>query len=188
MTLAPQGRSQVAEALASPQPWRLWITAHGWRYQFAQIIERRGIARREFPPTASSTNPTRRDMRRHAPQFSQTSPDRAPCHPGHARQRRHAAPSYRPRFGSRKPTQPARPYRIKRCVAQLYGRLIQHTQMLPDPQPAQKSPLKSRCGYPSTDPRVRFRSRLWILCTSRGMPGRTGKTNVRITGINDLFL
>jgi hypothetical protein len=29
VTQAPQGRSQVAQALARPQQWRLWITARG---------------------------------------------------------------------------------------------------------------------------------------------------------------
>ena len=72
---APRGSSQVALALAGPQQWRLWITACRRLYQLAQIIEQRGIAGREFlPPAASSTNPTRRDFRRRAPQFSQTSP------------------------------------------------------------------------------------------------------------------
>ena len=69
-------------------------------------------------PTASSTNPTRRDVRSCAPQFGQTTPDRAACHPGDARQRRNAAPSCRPRFGRRKPTPtPLVQNRIKRCVA-----------------------------------------------------------------------
>ena len=119
VTQALQGRSQVAQALARPQQWRLWITARGWLYQFAQIIEQRGIAGSEFlPPTAGSTNPTCRDIRRRAPQFGQTSPDRAACLPGDARQRRNAAPSCRPRFGRRKPTPtPLVQNRIKRCVA-----------------------------------------------------------------------
>jgi hypothetical protein len=119
VTQALQGPSQVAQALARPQQWRLWITARGWLYQFAQIIEQRGIAGSEFlPPTASSTNPTRRNVRSCAPQVGQTTPDRAACHPGDARQHRNDAPSCRPRFGRRKPTPtPLVQNRIKRCVA-----------------------------------------------------------------------
>jgi hypothetical protein len=53
----------------------LWVTARGRLYQFAQIIKQCDIPGREFlPPAASPTNPTRRDIRRRAPQFRQTSP------------------------------------------------------------------------------------------------------------------
>jgi hypothetical protein len=63
------------QPLAGPQQWRLWITARGWFCQFAQIIKQRGIAGREFlPPAARPANSTRRDIRRRAPQFRQTSP------------------------------------------------------------------------------------------------------------------
>jgi hypothetical protein len=55
VTQVPQGRSQVAQALARPQQRRLWVTARGRLYQFAQIIKQRGIPGREFlPPAASS--------------------------------------------------------------------------------------------------------------------------------------
>jgi hypothetical protein len=61
MTQVPQGRRQVAQALARPQQRRLWVTARGRLYQLAQIIKQRDVPGREFLPTAaSSTNPTRR--------------------------------------------------------------------------------------------------------------------------------
>ena len=152
MTQVPQGRRQVAQALARPQQRRLWVTARGRLYQLAQIIKQRDIPGREFlPPAASSTNPTLRDIRRRTPQFGQTSPDRAAGHPGNARQRRHAAPSCRPRFRRRKPPPtPLVQNRIKRCVAQLYGHLVQHAQRLRDPRPVPESPTQSRFGYSST--------------------------------------
>jgi hypothetical protein len=57
------------------------------------------------------------------------------------------------RFARRKPAPtPLVQNRIKRCVAYLYGRLVQHAQRLRDPQPAPESPLKNRFGYSSTDP------------------------------------
>jgi hypothetical protein len=54
------------------------------RFTEEQIIQQRGIAGGEFLPPARPADPTRRDIRRHAPQFGQTSPDRAACHPGDA--------------------------------------------------------------------------------------------------------
>jgi hypothetical protein len=52
--------------------------------------------------------------------------------------------SCRPRFGRRKPPPtPLVQNRIKRCVAQLCGHLVQHAQTLRDPHSVPESPLKA---------------------------------------------
>ena len=157
VTQVPQGRRQVAQASCSSTAAALWVTARGRLYQLAQIIKQRDIPGREFlPPAARSTNPTRRDIRRRAPQSRQTSPDRAAGHQV-MRERRNAAPSCRPHFGRRKPPPtPLVQNRIKRCGAQLYGHPVQHAQTLRDPHPVPESPTQSRFGYSSTNPKYQL--------------------------------